>query len=93
MAKDPTGNRSTPRVVKGASPSFDHSPTNISGGSSNTKVPTGNRPVPGVPRHHGTPAPKAGPVKAPIRHTRMATPKATANRALKGRAGGAKGNI
>jgi len=44
------------------------------GGTSNTKTPTGSRPMPVVPASYPPAATVPGPVKRPIKHTPMSTP-------------------
>lgn len=88
MAKTPEGKRTTPRVAKGKSPSFNNDSMGGYSGSRGTKTPTGNRPVPSVPADHPPTATVPGPVKAPIRRTSMPTPNRDATSSNKGRANG-----
>jgi hypothetical protein len=89
MPKSPSsGSRSTPRVAKGESPSFNNDSMGGYDGVRGTKAPSGNRPVPTVARNHPPTATTPGKVKKAIKHTPMGAPKRDANRALKGRAGG-----
>jgi hypothetical protein len=89
MPKSPSdGARSTPRVAKGKSPSYDNDSMGGYDGVRGTKVPHGDRPVPNVARNHPPTPTVPGKVKKPIKHTPMPTPNRDANKALKGRAGG-----
>jgi hypothetical protein len=74
---DPTGKRPTPKIASGKGNNWDSDPhggTNH-GGSTNTKSPTGSRPVPAITNLEDPPhATVPGAMKAPIKHTSMPTP-------------------
>lgn len=90
MGKSPSRPHPVPSVATGKKPKYDTSSGRAYEGKRGTKTPTGNRPVPSVAIDTPTPSTPPGPVKKAIKHTPMGTPKRDANRALKGRAGGAK---
>jgi hypothetical protein len=92
MPKSPSdGARPVPSVAKGKSPNYDTNSMGGYDGVRGTKTPSGNRPIPTVAVNHPPTATVPGKVKKAIKHTPMPTPKINANRALKGRAGGAGG--
>jgi hypothetical protein len=71
---DTVGKRPTPKIPSGGGNKWDTDPHGgtTTGGSTNTKTPTGSRPVPQIPRHT-PPAPDVpGATKRPIKHTPMA---------------------
>lgn len=63
-------------IAKGESPKWDLDKTGGTDKSreTNTKTPTGSRPVPGIPRHEPPMATVPGAMKAPIKRTPMPTP-------------------
>lgn len=74
---DTVGKRPTPSIPSGKGNKWDTDPHGgtTHGGSTNTKSPTGSRPVPAITNlEHAPAATVPGGTKAPIKQTSMPTP-------------------
>lgn len=73
----PIGNRPTPKVAKGKSPSYN-TKSGAYSGTRGTKTPTGSRPVPNVAKNSPTVPSPPGATKPAIKRTPMPAPKQAA---------------